>query len=77
MPSANRLSVSYVGATRRLVIDAEVVPKLKVHRAKAALRLPPGSAVERARDDDIEGVAVRPAEGCLIKVGRYGSGGGS
>lgn len=39
IPSANRLSVSYAGATRRLVIDAEVVPKLKVFRAEGRLEV--------------------------------------
>ena len=39
IPSANRLSVSYAGATRRLVIDAEVVPKLKVFRAEGRVEV--------------------------------------
>ncbi len=39
IPSANRLSVSYAGATRRLVIDAEVVPKLKVFRAEGRIEV--------------------------------------
>ncbi|EJF63022.1 hypothetical protein DICSQDRAFT_56357 [Dichomitus squalens LYAD-421 SS1] len=39
IPSANRLSVSYAGATRRLVIDAEVVPKLKVYRAEGRIEV--------------------------------------
>ena len=39
IPSANRLSVSYAGATRRLVIDAEVVSKLKVYRAEGRIEV--------------------------------------
>ena len=35
----NRLSVSYAGATRRLVIDAEVVSKLKVYRAEGRIEV--------------------------------------
>ena len=31
-PSANRLSISYAAGTRRMVIDAEVVDKLRVNR---------------------------------------------
>ncbi|KAI0751300.1 hypothetical protein C8Q80DRAFT_1230574 [Daedaleopsis nitida] len=39
VPSANRLSVSYAGATRRLVIDAEIVPKFKVFRAEGRIEV--------------------------------------
>ena len=39
IPSANRLSVSYAGATRRLVIDAEAVPKLKVFRSEGRIEV--------------------------------------
>ncbi len=39
VPSASRLSVSYAGATKRLVVDAEVVPKLKVFRAEGRIEV--------------------------------------
>lgn len=32
VPSANRISISYAGSTRRLVIDADVVERLTVYR---------------------------------------------
>ncbi|KAH9950080.1 hypothetical protein B0H21DRAFT_724715 [Amylocystis lapponica] len=38
-PSANRLSVSYAAGSRRLVIDAEVVEKLKVTRADGRIEV--------------------------------------
>lgn len=39
VPSANRLSISYAAATRRLVIDANVVEKLKVFRQEARIEV--------------------------------------
>ena len=39
IPSANRLSISYAAATRRLVIDAGVVEKLKVFRQEARIEV--------------------------------------
>lgn len=39
LPSANRLSISYAAATRRLVIDAGVVEKLKVFRQEARIEV--------------------------------------
>ncbi|OCH95855.1 hypothetical protein OBBRIDRAFT_883479 [Obba rivulosa] len=38
-PSANRLSVSYAAGTRRMVIDAEIVDKLKVFRADGRIEV--------------------------------------
>ena len=32
-PSANRLSISYAARTKCLVINAEIVEKLKIHRS--------------------------------------------
>ncbi|KAI0347026.1 hypothetical protein BDW22DRAFT_1386908 [Trametopsis cervina] len=37
VPSANRLSISYAGATRRLVLDAGVVSVVKVYRQEARI----------------------------------------
>lgn len=39
VPSANRLSISYAGASRRMVIDAAVVSKLKVFRREARIEV--------------------------------------
>ncbi len=39
VPSANRLSIAYAAATRRLVIDASVVDKLKVFRHEARIEV--------------------------------------
>ncbi|KDQ64979.1 hypothetical protein JAAARDRAFT_202226 [Jaapia argillacea MUCL 33604] len=38
-PSANRLSISYAAGTRRMVVDAEVVDKLKVFRAEGRVEV--------------------------------------
>ncbi|OBZ71914.1 hypothetical protein A0H81_08263 [Grifola frondosa] len=38
-PSANRLSVSYAAGTRRMVVDAEVVDKLRVFRAEGRIEV--------------------------------------
>lgn len=47
-PSANRLSISYASGTRRMVIDAEVVEKLKVFRSEARIEI----HMKVAKDDD-------------------------
>ncbi|EKM59603.1 uncharacterized protein PHACADRAFT_181595 [Phanerochaete carnosa HHB-10118-sp] len=39
VPSANRLSISYAAGTRRMVIDATVVEKLKVFRSEARIEV--------------------------------------
>ena len=38
-PSPNRISISYVGGTKRLVIDAEIVDNLKVFRAEGRIEV--------------------------------------
>ncbi|TCD70481.1 hypothetical protein EIP91_003242 [Steccherinum ochraceum] len=38
-PSANRLSISYAAGTRRMVINAEAVDKLRVHRGEARIEV--------------------------------------
>ena len=38
-PSANRLSISYAAGTRRMVIDAGIVEKLRVNRAEALIEV--------------------------------------
>ncbi|KAG8764961.1 hypothetical protein FRC12_007781 [Ceratobasidium sp. 428] len=37
--SANRISISYANSTRRLVIDADVVKKVRILRAKARVEI--------------------------------------
>ena len=50
-PSANSLSISYVAGTKRLVINAEIVEKLKIHRSdgRVEIRL-------RVEKDDVNGL---------------------
>ncbi|TDL29781.1 hypothetical protein BD410DRAFT_780271 [Rickenella mellea] len=48
VPSANRLSISYAGGTRRLVIDADIVENLKVFRGDGRIEV--AMTVERAAD---------------------------
>ncbi|KAH9921476.1 uncharacterized protein BXZ73DRAFT_91760 [Epithele typhae] len=59
VPSANRLSVSYAGATRRLVIDAEAVPNLKVFRTEGRIEVTVSLAVDER--GGFKGIAM---EGC-------------
>ncbi|KAG1715975.1 hypothetical protein ID866_1199 [Astraeus odoratus] len=56
VPSANRLSISYAGGTRRLVIDAEVVQYLRVYRA--AGRIEVYMTLEKEGDEEIKGVLI-------------------
>ena len=55
-PSANRLSISYASGTRRMVIDAEVVDKLKVFRSDARIEIHMRVAKE---DERFAGILVR------------------
>ncbi|CDO74098.1 hypothetical protein BN946_scf185043.g148 [Trametes cinnabarina] len=59
IPSANRLSISYAGATKRLVVDAEVVPKLKVFRAEGRLEVT--LSLQHDERGGLKGIAM---EGC-------------
>ncbi|KAJ7591369.1 hypothetical protein C8J56DRAFT_935335 [Mycena floridula] len=56
IPSANRLSVSYAGGHRRLVIDAEVVESLRVFRAKGRIEIQIKMEGETA--DALKGILV-------------------
>ena len=38
-PSPNRLSISYAAGTKRLVINAEIVEKLKIHRSEGRVEI--------------------------------------
>ncbi|KAH7339111.1 hypothetical protein B0J17DRAFT_401961 [Rhizoctonia solani] len=50
--SANRISISYANSTRRLVIDADVVKKVRIVRAKARVEI--SLMVEVVRGDNPE-----------------------
>ena len=56
VPSANRLSISYAAATRRLVIDAEVVEKLKVFRHEARIEV--HMNIEKDKSGKFRGILV-------------------
>lgn len=56
VPSANRLSISYAAATRRLVIDAEVVEKLKVFRHEARIEV--HMNIEKDKSGRFRGILV-------------------
>jgi hypothetical protein len=49
--SANRISISYANSTRRLVIDADVVKKVRIVRAKARVEIT--LAVELVKSDPV------------------------
>jgi 20S proteasome subunit alpha 6 len=55
-PSANRLSISYAAGTRRLVIDAGVVKKLKVFRAEG--RIDVIVDIEKDGENGLKGILV-------------------
>lgn len=56
-PSANRLSISYAGGNRRLVIDADVVTKLKVFRAQGRIEVLMN--FDKEDDNGSKGIFVR------------------
>jgi hypothetical protein len=55
-PSPNRLSISYAGGNRRLVINAEVVETLKVYRQDGRIEV--FVNVDKAGDDGLQGILV-------------------
>ncbi|KAI0334823.1 hypothetical protein GY45DRAFT_1294514 [Cubamyces sp. BRFM 1775] len=59
VPSANRLSISYAGATKRLVVDAEVVSSLKIFRADGRIEVT--LLLEHDERGGLRGIAM---EGC-------------
>ncbi|KAI0643740.1 hypothetical protein C8Q79DRAFT_976511 [Trametes meyenii] len=66
VPSANRLSVSYAGATKRLVVDAEVVPKLKVFREEGRVEVT--LTLFHDERSGLKGIAM---EGCSQETTSY------
>ncbi|KAA1466011.1 hypothetical protein DENSPDRAFT_862187 [Dentipellis sp. KUC8613] len=55
-PSANRLSISYAGGTKRLVINAEVVESLKVFRAEGRIEV--RMTLEKEETNGLNGVLI-------------------
>ncbi|KAJ4472175.1 hypothetical protein J3R30DRAFT_3523786 [Lentinula aciculospora] len=55
-PSANRLSISYSNGNRRMVINAEVVEKMEIHRSEG--RIEAEIKVQRNSDNTIQGILV-------------------
>ncbi|KAG6833825.1 hypothetical protein H0H87_011759 [Tephrocybe sp. NHM501043] len=56
IPSANRLSISYAGGNRRLVVDAEAVESLKLFRQEGRIEVLVNVAKEG--DDGLRGILV-------------------
>ncbi|TRM68411.1 hypothetical protein BD626DRAFT_481639 [Schizophyllum amplum] len=54
-PSANRLSISYAGGTRRLIVDADIVQHLKLYRKEGRMEVLIN--IER-NGDDVRGILV-------------------
>ncbi|KAF8665678.1 hypothetical protein AX16_000131 [Volvariella volvacea WC 439] len=55
-PSANRLSISYAGGNRRLVIDAEIVDTLKLFRQEGRIEV--AMTIVREGEDNLKGIQV-------------------
>jgi 20S proteasome subunit alpha 6 len=55
-PSANRLSISYAAGTRRLVINAEIVEKLKIHRSDGRVEIT--LRIEKDEVNELNGIIV-------------------
>jgi 20S proteasome subunit alpha 6 len=55
-PSANRLSISYAAGSRRLVIDAGVVEKLKVFRSEGRIEV--FINIEKDNESGLKGILV-------------------
>jgi 20S proteasome subunit alpha 6 len=55
-PSANRLSISYAAGTKRLVINAEIVEKLKIHRSDGRVEIT--LRLEKDQVNDLNGIIV-------------------
>jgi 20S proteasome subunit alpha 6 len=55
-PSANRLSISYAGGIRRMVVDAEVVDSLKVFRHEGRIEVIMN--ISQDGDDGLKGILV-------------------
>lgn len=56
IPSANRLSISYAGGNRRLVINAEIVDALRVFRQEGRIEV--DINLDKDGDDGLKGISV-------------------
>lgn len=56
VPSANRLSISYAGSTKRLVIDAEAVNAMKIYRSEGRIEIEVNLIAEES--NGIKGITV-------------------
>lgn len=59
--SANRLAISYAAASRRIIINAEVVDLLKVFRKDHRIEI--SIAIERDDENQLKGIVVRKSTG--------------
>ncbi|KAF4602354.1 hypothetical protein EYR40_005559 [Pleurotus pulmonarius] len=57
-PSANRLSISYAGGNRRLVIDAEIVDKLQLFRQDGRIEVILNVEKDKDSDQSLKGIIV-------------------
>lgn len=57
-PSANRLSISYAGGNRRLVIDAEIVDKLQLFRQDGRIEVILNVEKEKDSEQSLKGIIV-------------------
>jgi 20S proteasome subunit alpha 6 len=55
-PSANRLSISYAAGTKRLVINAEIVERLKIHRSDGRVEIT--LRLEKDQVNELNGIIV-------------------
>lgn len=76
-PSANRLSISYAGGNRRLVIDAEIVDNLKLYRQ--AGRIEVLMNIDKESDTELKGILVSEnlIDRCLRLTNLFSTGGGA
>jgi 20S proteasome subunit alpha 6 len=56
MPSANRLSIFYAAGKKRLVINAEIVEKLKIHRSDGLVEIT--LRVKKDEVNELNGIIV-------------------
>jgi len=65
-PSANRLSISYAGGNRRLVIDAEVVQSFKLFRQEGRVEVI--IYLEKETEDCLKGIVVGIPEFIISQI---------
>lgn len=68
-PSANRLSISYAGGNRRLVIDAEVVHSFKLFRQEGRVEVIIN--MDKETEDGLKGILVCILEAIISQINSY------